>query len=282
MIRRLWESFFAPIWAAPWTAFRAGFVAAALLTHGPRILAIGDAYASPDLHLAAPTDRLATFIDSDPAIATAAWAIGMLGLGALAWGGRLARPGLLVFMVAFWGLVSAENANVKAYDRLLMLEGVALGLGPVALRDARNAWRAPLGRQLLMLVFMGLYASTGLTKLLGSPEHWWSGRNLAFALIDPRFGGRDLGVWLSGINPLMRVLSVATLGFEVLFALLVPFRRTNPVILLIGAGFHIGTALTMHVGTFPWVALCAYPALLHPDVARGLYERFASRRPAER
>lgn len=276
-MRRLWESLFTPTWAAPWAVFRLAFVLAGLLTHGPRVFSIGDAYASPDLHLASATDRFATFIDGDPTVAAATWALGMLGLGALAWGGRLARPGVLLFLVAFWGLVSAEAANSKAYDRLLLLDGVALAVGPVSARNPTRTWRSPLGRQLLMLVFMGLYASTGLTKLFASPEGWWSGRNLAFALVDPGFGGTEIGVWLSGSNPLMRVLSVGTIAFEVLFAPLILFRRTNPVILLLGVGFHLGTALTMHVGTFPWVALCAYPAMLHPDVARGVYERIRSR-----
>lgn len=274
-MRRSWEALFAPIWAAPWAVYRLAFVVAGLLTHGPRVLSIGDAYASPDLHLA--THPLGTIVDSDPAIALATWALGMLGLGALAYGGRLARPALILFLVAFWGFVSSEGANVKAYDRLILLEGVVLGVGPVSTRDAACAARSPLGRQLLLLVFMGLYASTGLSKLVNSTDGWLSGRNLAFALIDPSYGGRELGIWLSGISPLMRALSIGTIAFEVLFAPLVLLRRTNPFILLAGVGFHIGTALTMHVGTFPWVALSAYPAMLHPDAARGIYDRIRSR-----
>ena len=189
-----------------------------------------------------------------------------------------ALPIFLLFLLGFWGLVSSEHENVKAYDRLLLLEGIALFFGPVANRFSAESWRPPVGRQLLLLVFMGLYSSTGLSKLFGSPAGWWTGKNLAFAMVDPRFGNTALGVWLSGFAPVMRGLGVGTVAFEVLFAPLVLFRRTNPWILAVGFSFHLGTALTMHVGTFPWVALCAYPALLHPDAARALWGLLRNRR----
>ena len=43
------------------------------------------------------------------------------------------------------------------------------------------------------------------------------------------------------------------------------------VVLLAGAGFHLGIAATMHVGTFSWVALAAYPVLLHPETGARLW-----------
>ena len=51
MVSRLWERLFEAKWAGGWAAFRWMFVLAALLTHGPRVADLSDAYAASDLIL---------------------------------------------------------------------------------------------------------------------------------------------------------------------------------------------------------------------------------------
>jgi hypothetical protein len=60
----------------------------------------------------------------------------------------------------------------------------------------------------------------------------------------------------------MRVGAWATLGWELTFPVMVGFRRTRAVALIVGAAFHIVTAFTLVVGMFPVYALCLYVVFL--------------------
>ena len=97
------------------------------------------------------------------------------------------------------------------------------------------------------------------------------GTALAYHLVDLHFGHKSLGVWMSNHVWLCGLLGIGTIVFEAGFPIFVLVRKTNPWILLAGIGFHMGIMTTMHVGTFSWVAVAAYPVLLRPEVARRWY-----------
>jgi hypothetical protein len=180
--------------------------------------------------------------------------------------------GLWVWFLGSTALIGHEALNVKAFDRLLMWVAVGLLFSPAYERGLTRKYRSPVGRWVLMLAFCSIYGSTGLFKMLMEPG-WWTGETLAYHLVNPHHGGQALGIWMSGQPLIVIIMSWWTVLFEVSFLFLIWFRRTNPWILLMAAGFQVGLFWMMNIPQFFYVTLAAFPVLLHPEVARSLWER---------
>jgi len=276
------EQIFEPQWAGAWTFTRYLFVFAAFLEHGWRITAIEDAYAAPDMIFASGMFRLSEYITITPSLGYLLWALSMLGLFCVAYGGRLFRPGLLLWAVGAWTLMGYEALNVKAHDRLLTWIAIGLMFSPAHERGLANKYRSPAGRHFLLIAYCAIYGSTGLAKHLHEPSWWTDGEVLAYHLLNFHHGGNALAVWMSTQLWLLWGMSIITVVFEVAFPFVIWFRKTNPWILLVAGLFHIGTLFLMDVGPFAFVALSAYPVLLHPEVAREWWERLVERYPRVR
>lgn len=259
------ESLFRPRWAGMWAPTRVAYALVGLLTQLPRAAGIGDAYGATDMVFSRGPFYLAEAWVLTPTSAWAVWAAGVLGLLALLWGGRLAKPGLVLWLVASWVLLSAEALNIKAYDRLLTWTAFGLLLAPIGERDLDQRWCSPVARWFLLVVYGGLYGSTGWLKLLEEPA-WRDGSALAYHLVHNQFGGGALAAWVSTRTWLVAPMSWFTVAFEALFPALVLVRWLNPWLLGAGVLMHLGIFALMDVGPFSFVALAAYPALLHPEV----------------
>ena len=194
------------------------------------------------------------YVRFTPPTAIALWFVGALGIGMIAWGGRLLRPGLLLWFVGAWVLLAEEALNVKAHDRLLLWVALGLFLSPASEPGLVNKWRSPAACGYLLVVFGAIYGSTGLMKLLYGVG-WWNGRVMQLHLVHQHHAGGALASWVSGQRWLTTPMGWWTLLFELSFPVLVLFRRTNPWVL-------------MNVGAFSFVSLAAYPVLLHPEEAR--------------
>ena len=271
------DRLFAPAWAGGWAATRLLFVVAAALAHAPRAAGIGDAYGAADLALNRGIYRLPEWMIVTPTHCWVAWAVGLAGLAMVAWGGRALHVGLLAWFAGSWFLLADEAINVKAYDRLLTWIALALLLSPAWRRGLVRTWAHPTARLLLLIVFCAIYGSTGFAKLLHEPSWIGSGEVLQHHLLATTFGLKPLGVLLSGSPWLVAPMAWTTVAFEVLFPFLIWIRRTNPWVLAVGAAFHLGLMALLDVGPFGLVSLAAYPVLLHPEVARGLWERATAR-----
>ncbi len=275
----LLDRLFTPAWAGGWTATRVVWAVVLLVFALHQAPALADAYAAEDMVFAGWPFYLAEHYRITLRTAWLLWGGVVLGLLAVLRGGRWVRPGVLLWLVCEWTLLAAEALNIKAHDRLSLWIALGLLLSPASERGLASKWRAPAARWYLVVVFMGLYGSTGWLKLLEEPG-WWSGEVLAYHLVHRHFAGGALAAWLSGQRWLVAPMGWTTVVFECLFPLLVWSRRINPWLLLIGASFHLGVAVLMNVGKFSWIALSAYPVLLHPEVARQLWERVRARLPA--
>ena len=275
MIARL----FAPGWAGGWAASRVAFATVMALSLAVKAPNIADAYASADMVFDIPPFHMSRHIVLTPPTAWAVWTLGMLGLAGVARGGRTFRPGLFLWFLANLTLLASEALNIKAHDRLSAWIALALLVSPNGENDLCRKARSPAPRWFLMLIFCGIYGSTGWLKILKEPG-WWSGRVLAYHLVDQEFAGGTLAAWVSGQRWLCMPMSWMTLVFEASFPLLIWFRRTNPWLLALGATMHVGIGLLMQVGKFNMLALCAYPALLHPSVAALLWRRISAAMPA--
>lgn len=271
-LRGLWQRLWAPEWAGGWEGFRWLWLLAAFLTHAPRVRFIPDSYAAQDMVFTRGFMAVADHVVIDAPAGYLLWAVGMLGLVMVGLGGRWTKPGALVFLAGAYTLASHEALNTKAYDRLLVWETMALLLSPIGERDLTSKWRSPFGRWVMLVIFMAIYGSTGFLKMLDEP-HWFDGTALAYHLVDLHFGATALGAWMSQHLWLTLTLGIFTIIFEAGFPFLVLFRKVNPWLLVAGFGFHIGIMAVMHVGTFSFVAVAAYPVLLHPEVAREWHDK---------
>ena len=262
---------FEPEWAGGWTLCRWTYGLIALGFHLPRMQWRSDAYADHDLLYSRPPLHIPDWWILTPTSAAVLWALGALSLLLIIWGGKLTKPALLVWIISSTILVSHEGLNWKAYDRLHAWVGIAMLLGPTSERHLQTKARSPVGRWMMLLIFCSLYGMTGVTKAL--QPGWWTGETLAYHLVDLHFGHQPLGIWLSGIPVATQAMAVGTIAFESLFPLAIFWRRTNPWLLAIGVLFHLSLTILMNVGPFSIVTLCAYPVLLHPQVAHRLWQR---------
>lgn len=148
--------------------------------------------------------------------------------------------------------------------------------------------------QLVLIYFLAGVQKTALT---------WTplgGYNALYVVLhDPhiaRFDWAGMG-WLDGMVWPLRIGTAATKLFEwgaPLFLLAYWFRLTADRggrlrsfflrfdvrlwLVTVGAILHLGIALTMQLGIFPWAMLALYPAFFHPDELQALLARIRGRR----
>jgi hypothetical protein len=135
------------------------------------------------------------------------------------------------------------------------------------LKSARGEPRArtadPFAVRLLQIQFSWIYFASVLAKLSGTA--WPRGTALHYALSLEHLFTRPLGLMLSRVPHLSTIGTYFTLGVEGAFLFLVfsPFLQpfAKALALLLGAGLHLGIALTMNVGSFSYLMIACYPLL---------------------
>jgi len=200
-----------------------------------------------------------------PALAWALWALLLAGVALVGLGAR-ARLGAAMALVALLAFRVASPDYVYLYDQLALWQAFALLFQP---SDAGRAPGDPLGRYLLTLSYVGLYAGTGLSKLARTSSWFW-GAPLSLWLVDSHFAGGSLARALSVSPVALAVMGSTTVLFEAGFPLALLHRWTLRIWLLMGVGLHLGILVLMRVHTFSLVALSAYPLLLSAEDATAI------------
>lgn len=157
-----------------------------------------------------------------------------------------------------------EALNLKAYDRLIAWQSLALVFAPSVVSgddDERPSSAAGFARWALVIAYAGLYGSTGWMKLLFEPA-WATGKTLEYFLVDTSFGLRPLGVPASAHRRLLAPAGWLTIAFETSFPFLIAWRRARGPLLVAGIALHVGIFALMTVGPFSVAALAGYPVLL--------------------
>jgi len=226
--------------------------------------------------------------------------LGAHGLYALAVGalaciaiGLCTRPACAVFV-----LVSAQLAARQPDEGIDVLLRIAIAILALSRCNARwsvDAWLARVRgrpmpadvpawpRYLLLLQLVWVYFSAATNK---SGAEWGPHGGFAAlgnALADPHTS-RFTGAWIATIDPLLRAATLATVVFEFtapLYLLFLYYAETRERAgrlrawcnrlrlrwcwLALGLGFHLGIAVFLRLGLFPWGMLALYPVLLLPS-----------------
>jgi hypothetical protein len=245
-----------------------------------------------------------------PGTASALWLTSVIALVAVATG-TLTRVACLVV-----ALISAQLAHLapdadRGIDGLLRIVLVILALSRSNAVWSVDAWvMRKLGRppppeipawpryllfaQLIWVYFSGGHNKTGV-------EWTFQGgfTALANALADPHFARFDPG-WVASVYPLTRIATAATMAFELGAPLMLAFTyyaatRDRPgrirrwcnrlrlrwIWIGLGVSFHLGIAVTMRLGPFPWGMLALYPVLFFSDEIARVLGRWNAKRASE-
>jgi hypothetical protein len=134
--------------------------------------------------------------------------------------------------------------------------------------------------RLMQIQIALIYLNSGFAKLMS--EAWRSGTAVHYALhID--FLHR-LPVGVSDFWPATAIATYVTLIWELAFALMLVNRWTRRLALTAGICLHVGMAVVLELGMFPWVMLAGYLAFLPPSSASRIVQMLraaASGRPRD-
>jgi hypothetical protein len=197
-----------------------------------------------------------------------------LGAYALVALGAFTRPAILVGVLAGAQLGQVGHVSEQGVDHILRTTLLILwfapcdvrwAVGPSKRRDLVPAWPLDLIAFLLVLVYM----DSGFAKLF---RDWSAWTNLASLpgtlriLADPLSGVVD-PTWAYERQWLFRALDTLTLLFECAAFLLL--TRVRAAWAVMGVAMHIGLALTMKLGQFPYAMLVYYPVFFVPEPSSG-------------
>lgn len=219
----------------------------------------------------------------------------MVGLGLLT---RLSAAALVLVMAQLAMALSAADRGIDMLIRNMLLLLVFSHSHRVWSLDAL-IWRRRAGgqqvpawpRYLIVMQLVILYFTAGVQKVSSAWTPFGGFSALYIAMRDPAFAVFPPPL-LETLYPLTQALTAGSLAWEwaapsLLLALWFRDSRTRSGrlrssfnrlryrdgYLLIGACFHLGTAVSLQLGIFPWAVLALYPACFHPDEVRSLLRR---------
>jgi hypothetical protein len=128
---------------------------------------------------------------------------------------------------------------------------------------------APL--RLIRIQVALVYLSSGLWKLFN--EQWRDGSAVHYVLNNNVYQRFRFQV-PSDLDWLTTLLTYGVLFWEISFALMVLYRPTRRLAILVGVMMHLGMLAAIEVGPFGWVMLASYVSFLEPDRVPSLPARF--------
>lgn len=215
--------------------------------------------------------------------------------GALLVTGTLTRVAGISLALASAQLSMISPSADRGIDDLMRIACALIGLSGAGAVWSGDAWirklmrRAPIERvlawprNLLFAQLLWVYFSAAQHR--GDEDWWFRGGLSALAKIlrDPHFS-RVPPEWVDLLFPFTQVGTLSTMVFEFSAPFMLAwtwFARTPTrpgkirwvanqlrlrwVWMSTGVFFHLGIAMTMRLGMFPFGMLALYPALLHPD-----------------
>lgn len=200
-------------------------------------------------------------LGSGPWVGPLWWGLSLVLLGAVAagWGGRIVLV-LAIFAYAQFG--HFDWSGDRGIDRICRTALLILACSAVGRRDVPErvaGWPGDLIRVLLVAI----YLQSGLSKLYSNWSWASTDLNPLYAILSgPQVGVLDPELFFP-YQAGFALLGVATLALE-LTAPIILIRHLAPWWAVFGALLHVGLALTMNLGIFPYAMLCFYVLLFEP------------------
>lgn len=250
-------------------------------------------------------------------LGTSPWAITAIWLwtvvsAAMLCTGTFTRFAGLSLALSYAQLSKISPSADRGIDDLLRIVSGVLAFSGAGATCSMDAWlrkrrgRAPITRvpawprYLVFGQLLWVYFSAAQHR---ADEDWWFRGGLSALgkiLSDPHFARLPPGI-AGNVYPLTQLGTIGTMVFELSAPSMLlwtwyertprwPGRLRRAAVLLrfrwvwmaVGVGFHLGIALTMRLGMFPFGMLALYPALFHPRelgaLLGGLRLRVASAR----
>lgn len=252
----------------------------------------------PDVLFRNPVPELYQWFPLTTTPAWIAWGLCLAGAVGVTLG-LYTRLSALVFVVVSAQLAQVLPLGDRGIDMLLRNVMAIL-----AFSEAGAAWsvearwrggpRAEIPawpRHLLILQLGVVYFLAGVQKTALSWTPFGGFTALYLVLQDPAIARADFA-WLEGVLPLTQLATLSTLLFEWSAGFLplvywyratrtrpgrlrAWFNRVRPLRLWLplGVALHLGIALTMALGIFPFAMLALYPSFFHPDEWRWGWRR---------
>jgi uncharacterized membrane protein YphA (DoxX/SURF4 family) len=115
-----------------------------------------------------------------------------------------------------------------------------------------------------------VYLSSGLWKLFN--EQWRDGSAVHYVLnhnVYQRFRYQVP----PGLDSLTTLLTYGVLFWEISFGLMILYRPTRRMAILVGVMIHLGMLIAIEIGPFGWVMLASYVSFLEPERVPSLPDR---------
>lgn len=134
-------------------------------------------------------------------------------------------------------------------------------------------------RVLIQVLISSIYLQSVITKI--RLADFTTGDVILFNMLDDRWGGTWLGMWVATKPFLLVSVSWGTLFVEMTAGLLLWFRAARIPMLVVAYFFHIGIWMTMHIGIFSPVMLVLLIAFVGEDDWRKIKALFAKVLPVK-
>jgi uncharacterized membrane protein YphA (DoxX/SURF4 family) len=116
-----------------------------------------------------------------------------------------------------------------------------------------------------------IYLSSGLWKLFN--EQWRDGSAVHYVLNNNVYQRFRLQV-PPGLDWLTTLLTYGVLFWEISFGLMILYRPTRRIAIIVGVLMHLGMLTMIEIGPFGWVMLASYVSFLEPERVPSLPARF--------
>lgn len=189
------------------------------------------------------------------------WLASLVTLGLVA-SGRGGRVVLVLAVFAYAQLGHFDWPGDRAIDRICrttLLIFAFSDVGKARVPERIAAWPGDLIRVLLVVI----YLQSGIVKLTSSWSWLSTDLNPLYTIMASPQVGRLDPEFFFGMQPAFAVFGAATLVLEMTAPLLL-VRQTAPWWGIFGILLHVGLALTMNLGIFPYAMLCFYVIIMAP------------------
>jgi hypothetical protein len=131
--------------------------------------------------------------------------------------------------------------------------------------------------RLLQIEMAAMFFSSGLLKLSG--EAWLNGTAMYYvSRLTDFFGRFPAPAWLFDTPWAVAAITWSVLAAELVIPLLLWFRETRPMCLVVVLLFHLANEWTMNLFLFHWLMLCGWIAFIQPADLTPLSRLWQSRK----